>query len=194
VLPIAAVVTTSCGQLPGSDRPTGTSLPQVAVVCDALHHVGWTPVLASPAGGAVPIDPVGAGPEWAAARAELAATTPLRALSPPDVGLWIVLGGPGALGDLADDAELATRLQGATDDARSSWRSITAPAPSPPGRTAVIRSPPVVGSPDPATPRHGDRRARWAPVLPSSSGCVPPAAATRPGPPADHTSSSTATW
>jgi hypothetical protein len=116
VLPIAAVVTTSCGRLPGSDRPTGTSLPQVAVVCDALHHVGWTPVLASPAGGAVPIDPVGAGPEWAAARAELAATTPLRALSRTDVGLWIVLGGPGAIGDLADDAELATFLQGATAD------------------------------------------------------------------------------
>ena len=42
-MPIAAVVTTSCGWLPGSYRPTGTSLPQVAVVCDALRH-GGSPV------------------------------------------------------------------------------------------------------------------------------------------------------
>ena len=116
MLPIAAVVTTSCGRLPGSDRPTGTSLPQVAIVGDALRHVGWTPVIASPAGGDVPVDPADDVAEWAAARAELAATTPLRALAPTAVGVWIVLGGPGALGDLADDAELATLLQGAAAD------------------------------------------------------------------------------
>jgi putative intracellular protease/amidase len=112
-MPIAAVVTTSCGQLPGSYRPTGTSLPQVAVVCDALRHGGWTQVLASPTGGAVPIDPDGDGPEWASARADLDATTPLRALAPTAADVWIVLGGPGALGDLADDADLATLLRAA---------------------------------------------------------------------------------
>jgi hypothetical protein len=116
VKPIAAVVTTSCGRLPGSGRPTGTSLPQVAIVVDALRHVGWTAVMVSPAGGAVPIDPADDVAEWALARAELAETTPLRALEPTSAGVWIVLGGPGALGDLADDGELATLLQGAAAD------------------------------------------------------------------------------
>jgi putative intracellular protease/amidase len=116
VLSIAGVVTTSCGRLPWSRRPTGTSLPQVAIVTDALRHVGWTAVMASPLGGTVPVDPADDVPEWAAARAGLTATTPLRAIEPSMVGVWIVLGGPGALGDLADDAELATLLQGAAAD------------------------------------------------------------------------------
>ncbi len=109
-MPNATVVTTSCGRLPGSERPTGTSLPQLAVVTAALHHAGWTVLLTSPCGGPAPVDPTERISEWAHATAALEDTTPLAALPADPSDAWIVLGGPGARGDLADAPGLAARL------------------------------------------------------------------------------------
>ena len=108
--------------------------------------------------------------------------------------MWIVLGGPGALGDLADDADLATLLQGAAADG------------------AIVMAVDHGASALAARPRRGDpltagrrvtgpsdaeaRRAavdHCATVRRPSSGSAPPAGATTPAPPADRTSSSTAT-
>lgn len=105
-MPIAVIATTSLATTPGSGRPTGGSLTQLGIVADALAHAGWTAVIASPAGGPAPFDPREDAAEWEPFVEHADATVKLQALDPDTADLLVVAGGPGAVHDLADDADL----------------------------------------------------------------------------------------
>jgi putative intracellular protease/amidase len=106
----AVLVATSCNRLPGTDRRTGVALPQFGMVNNSLIRSGWHVVLASPAGGAVPVDAGSLSEEWAGVSDRLADSVALRDLDGLDGDTWVVLGGHGALVDLPEDPILARLL------------------------------------------------------------------------------------
>lgn len=97
-------------------HPTGLWLEEFAVPYVALCEVGFTPTVASPAGGPAPIDPA-SGPddkariEWRAALAALAATTPLAEISELDFEAIFLPGGHGPMIDLAADPDLVRLIE-----------------------------------------------------------------------------------
>ncbi len=106
----AVIVATSCSQLPGSERRTGVALPQLGMVGSILIRSGWHVVLASPAGGPVPVDAGSLSEEWASVSDRLADSGALRELNGFDGDAWVVLGGHGALVDLPEEPILARLL------------------------------------------------------------------------------------
>jgi putative intracellular protease/amidase len=109
----AVIVATSCSRLPGSQRRTGVALPQFGMVGKSLICSGWRVVLASPAGGAVPVDVGSLSEEWAGVSDQLADSVALRDLDGIDGDTWVVLGGHGALVDLPEEPILARLLSDA---------------------------------------------------------------------------------
>lgn len=108
------IVATSCNQLP-SGHPTGLWAEEFAVPYLALREAGADLVVASPAGGAVPIDeksrPTGDDAKaWAPALAALASTVTLASVRDEDFALIFLPGGHGPLVDLAVDPTLQDML------------------------------------------------------------------------------------
>jgi putative intracellular protease/amidase len=108
------IVTTSCNQLP-SGHPTGLWAEEYAVPYMALKKAGVEIVVASPAGGVVPVDEKsrpdpGEAKEWAPALAALQSTVPLAAVQEQEFDLIFLPGGHGPLVDLAGDATLQRLL------------------------------------------------------------------------------------
>jgi putative intracellular protease/amidase len=106
----AVLVATSCSRLPGTERRTGVALPQFGMVGNSLIRSGWRVVLASPAGGAVPVDAGSLSEEWAGVSSRLSDSVALRDLDSLDGDIWVVLGGHGALVDLPAEPILARLL------------------------------------------------------------------------------------
>jgi putative intracellular protease/amidase len=107
----AVLVATSCHMLPASNRRTGVALAQFGAVRDTLLRHGWDVMLASPQGGAVPVDAGSCSTEWASAADYLSDSVALRDLDSTDADTWIILGGHGAVVDLPENPTL-TRLLG----------------------------------------------------------------------------------
>lgn len=110
----ALIVATSCNRLP-SGHPTGLWAEEFAVPYMALVQAGVQVAVASPAGGAVPIDEKSApsaseAQEWAPALAALRSATPLASLREEDFDLIFLPGGHGPLVDLASDTTLQQML------------------------------------------------------------------------------------
>ena len=135
----ALIVVTSCNRLP-SGHPTGLWAEEYAVPWLALREAGVEVVVASPKGGAVPIDEKSkpsdsdAG-KWAPALAALQSSKALVAVQHEDFDLVFLPGGHGPLVDLADDALLRDML--ARQDAAG--RLIAAVCHGPAGLLAVQR-------------------------------------------------------
>jgi putative intracellular protease/amidase len=109
------MVLSSCAQIPGSDRKTGTWLEELAAPYYAFHKAGAHVTLASPKGGAAPIDPTsledGLQSEAtrrfaadAAAQAALADTHSLTSIEADGYDALFYSGGLGPVFDLAQDA------------------------------------------------------------------------------------------
>ncbi|MGV1867304.1 MULTISPECIES: hypothetical protein [unclassified Rhizobium] len=105
------IVLTSCGQVPNSDRKTGTWLEEFAAPYYAFKDAGATVVIASVSGGAAPIDPMSeettaqsdATRRFAAdadANYALSKTTALSAINAGDYDAVFYSGGLGPVFDL----------------------------------------------------------------------------------------------
>lgn len=106
----ALFVTTSCDRLP-SGHPTGLWAEEFAVPYMAALEAGIRVVVASPKGGAVPIDEKSAPSDkekqaWAAALTALESSVTLASVRDEDVDAIFVPGGHGPLVDLAHDETL----------------------------------------------------------------------------------------
>jgi putative intracellular protease/amidase len=101
------IVTTNAAELaPG--HPTGTWLEEFAIPYTAFRKAGATVTVASPKGGASPIDPKSKADDqqrmdWADAIGALERTVPLATLSPGDFTALYIPGGHGPMVDLAVD-------------------------------------------------------------------------------------------
>lgn len=109
-MPTAALIATSCCTLPGTDRRTGVALSQFGLVRRRFIRSDWRVVLASPAGGAVPVDAGSLSEEWAVVADRLTDSVALRDLDGSGVDAWVVLGGHGAMVDLPEDPVLERLL------------------------------------------------------------------------------------
>lgn len=110
----ALIVATSCNQLP-SGHPTGLWAEEFAVPYLALTQAGVEVTVASPAGGAVPIDEKSKpseseAAEWATALSALQSTRTLASVKDDAFDLIFLPGGHGPLVDLATDATLQQML------------------------------------------------------------------------------------
>lgn len=110
----ALIVATSCNQLP-SGHPTGLWAEEFAVPYMALTKAGVEVTVASPAGGAVPIDEKSQPSEketqeWAPALSALHTTRTLASVKDESFDLIFLPGGHGPLVDLASDATLQEML------------------------------------------------------------------------------------
>ncbi len=110
----ALIVATSCRQLP-SGHPTGLWAEEFAVPYLALTQAGVEVTVASPAGGAVPIDEKSQpsekeAQEWASALSALHTTRTLASVKDESFDLIFLPGGHGPLVDLATDATLQEML------------------------------------------------------------------------------------
>ena len=110
----ALIVATSCNHLP-SGHPTGLWAEEFAVPYMAFADAGLDVVVASPAGGVVPIDEKskpsqGEAKEWAPALAALQSTLPLASVQNQEFDLIFLPGGHGPLVDLVTDATLRDML------------------------------------------------------------------------------------
>jgi len=114
------IVLSSIGQIPGTDRKTGSWYEEVAAPYYAFRDAGATVTLASPAGGAAPIDPASEDDGFqtdatrrfsadADAKAALAATVRLADIKAEDYAAVFYSGGLGPVFDLAQD-ETSTAL------------------------------------------------------------------------------------
>ena len=110
----ALIVATSCNRLP-SGHPTGLWAEEFAVPYMTLTDAGIEVVVASPAGGAVPVDEKSRpsqndAKEWAAALVALQSTVTLESVAQEEFDLIFLPGGHGPLVDLASDATLRDML------------------------------------------------------------------------------------
>jgi len=110
----ALIVATSCNRLP-SGHPTGLWAEEFAVPYMALTRAGVEVVVASPAGGVVPVDEKSKpsdsdAKEWAPALSALQSTQPLPSVKDQAFDLIFLPGGHGPLVDLATDATLQEML------------------------------------------------------------------------------------
>ena len=104
------IVTTNCDTL-APEHPTGVWLEEYAVPYTELHAAGAAIVVASPQGGATPIDPKTTPndkqkQEWAEALQALSATKPLSEVSADSFDALFIPGGHGPMKDLVDNAQL----------------------------------------------------------------------------------------
>ena len=133
------IVATSCSRLPSS-LPTGLWAEEYAVPYMAFASAGHEVVVASPAGGAVPIDEKSRpdesdAEEWAPALAALQSSTPLASVQDQDFDLIFLPGGHGPLVDLAVD----TTLQGMLSRQEAAGKLIGAVCHGPAGLLHVQR-------------------------------------------------------
>ena len=110
----ALIVATSCNRLP-SGHPTGLWAEEYAVPCTALADSAVDVVVASPAGGAVPIDEKSRPGEddakaWAPALAALRSTLTLESVRNEEFDLIFLPGGHGPLVDLVENRTLQDML------------------------------------------------------------------------------------
>ena len=110
----ALIVATSCNRLP-SGHPTGLWAEEYAVPYMALTDAGVEVVVASPAGGAVPIDEKSKpsdseAREWAPALTALHSSASLASVQNQEFDLIFLPGGHGPLVDLATDSTLQGML------------------------------------------------------------------------------------
>ena len=110
----ALIVTTSCNRLP-SGHPTGLWAEEYAVPYMALTGAGVEVVVASPAGGVVPVDEKSKPSDsdakaWAPALSALQSTLPLASVREQPFDLIFLPGGHGPLVDLATDSTLQDML------------------------------------------------------------------------------------
>ncbi len=136
----ALIVATSCNQLP-SGHPTGLWAEEYAVPYMALTDAGVEVVVASPAGGAVPIDEKSKpsksdAEEWAHALTALQSTATLASVQQQSFDLIFLPGGHGPLVDLATD----TTLQGMLSRQDADGKLIAAVCHGPAGLLHVKRS------------------------------------------------------
>jgi putative intracellular protease/amidase len=135
----ALIVATSCNRLP-SGHPTGLWAEEFAVPYMTLTDNGVEVVVASSAGGAVPVDEKSKpsqsdAKEWAAALVALQSTVALQSVANEEFDLIFLPGGHGPLVDLAGDSTLRDML--ARQDAAG--RLIGAVCHGPAGLLAVQR-------------------------------------------------------
>jgi putative intracellular protease/amidase len=117
------IVVTSHAQLGATDRRTGYYLDELAIPYYAFTDKGFEVDIASPAGGAAPVDPgslsAADDPTSDAARflhdteaqARIAGTMRLDEAKSDDYAAVFIAGGHGVMWDLADDASLADLVQ-----------------------------------------------------------------------------------
>ena len=110
----ALIVATSCNRLP-SGHPTGLWAEEFAVPYMTLTDAGVDVVVASPSGGAVPVDEKSKpsqsdAKEWAPALVALQSTVALQSVANEEFDLIFLPGGHGPLVDLAGDATLRDML------------------------------------------------------------------------------------
>lgn len=110
----ALIVATSCNRLP-SGHPTGLWAEEFAVPYMTLTDAGVDVVVASPGGGAVPVDEKSKpsqsdAKEWAAALVALQSTVTLQSVAQEEFDLIFLPGGHGPLVDLASDSTLRDML------------------------------------------------------------------------------------
>jgi putative intracellular protease/amidase len=121
------MVLSSCAQIPGGDRKTGTWFEELAAPYYAFRNAGADVTLASPKGGAAPIDPASLDNGFqseatrrfaadAAAQAALADTRALTSIKADSYNAVFYSGGLGPVFDLAQDAT-STALIEAFDSA-----------------------------------------------------------------------------
>jgi putative intracellular protease/amidase len=107
------MIVTSAGTMPNGAR-TGLWLEEFAVPHDALRDAGHALTVASPQGGATPLDPRGgtaeAHPQWREAAQRLQKTLPLDGLSAGDYAAVFIPGGHGTMFDFPDNPKLAALL------------------------------------------------------------------------------------
>jgi putative intracellular protease/amidase len=107
------IVTSANSLAPG--HPTGVWLDEYAIPFTALSEGGISVTVASPKGGAAPIDPMTAPnadtpARWAPALVALARTKPLSAVDASDFDAVFVPGGHGPMVDLAVDPAVANLI------------------------------------------------------------------------------------
>lgn len=92
---------------------TGVWLEEFAVPYQAFRDAGYEVVVATPAGGEVPVDPrsIEEREEWRGAQAALAGSVPLGEVAARDFDAIFLPGGHGVMFDLADNTELAGVLR-----------------------------------------------------------------------------------
>ncbi len=109
------IVTTSADTL-APDHPTGLWLEEFAVPFNTLTEAGVEIVVASPKGGAVPLDPKTEPDEkqrqkWAGALGALEATKRLSEVTAEGFDALFFPGGHGPLMDLSDNADLKALIE-----------------------------------------------------------------------------------
>lgn len=112
--PKVLLVVTSADAL-STGHPTGLWLEEFAVPYVLFKQAGLDVTVASPRGGAAPIDERSADamkPEWAEARAQLSATVPLDGLEPEEFQGIFLAGGHGTVVDFVDNRPLQLLLEG----------------------------------------------------------------------------------
>mmetsp|Transcript_11422 Transcript_11422/g.30766 ORF Transcript_11422/g.30766 Transcript_11422/m.30766 type:complete len:227 (-) Transcript_11422:92-772(-) len=116
------LVVTSAAQLPGSDRPTGFFYEEMATPYYALKDAGFDVELASPMGGAAPIDPMSKEDTWmtdatkrfdadSEAQQVLQNTRKLADLDPSSYDAVFLVGGHGVYGDFAQNKDLKSLVE-----------------------------------------------------------------------------------
>jgi putative intracellular protease/amidase len=105
----ALFVVTSHSRLGDSDRPTGLFLAELVEPYTLLRQRGVEIDVASPLGGAAPVDPCSRATDVEVLASVAGQTIPLATRS-ESYDLYLVVGGRGALWDLARDADLGRLL------------------------------------------------------------------------------------
>lgn len=109
------MIVTSASRLPNGE-PTGLWLEEFAVPYNLLRNAGHTITVASPQGGATPIDPRSAKgetpTEWTDAASRLQDTRPLAGLRSADHAAVFIPGGHGTMFDFPDDPHVIGLLAG----------------------------------------------------------------------------------
>ncbi|MGV8941068.1 MAG: type 1 glutamine amidotransferase domain-containing protein [Lysobacter sp.] len=107
------MIVTNVSAMPGGDA-TGLWLEEFVVPYLLLTEAGHEVVLASPKGGATPVDPRSDEAEqhhdWAEAVERLGDTVPLAGVRAEDFAAVFIPGGHGPMFDLADNADVARLL------------------------------------------------------------------------------------
>jgi putative intracellular protease/amidase len=124
-----------------AQHATGLWLEEFALPFEAFRSQGYSITVASPRGGAAPIDPrsepaAGAAPTWDAARAALQHTVPLATLNAADYDAVFLPGGHGTMFDLPDNADLAALLR----DVAAADKVIAAVCHGPAGLVSATRA------------------------------------------------------
>jgi putative intracellular protease/amidase len=116
------MVVSSRERLGDTDQRTGAWLEELAASYYVFADAGYDVVLASPRGGAAPIDPLSLNDPWitgdgrrfvadAAAQANLASTLPLSEVKAEEFATVYLVGGAATAWDFADNVELTSIVE-----------------------------------------------------------------------------------